>query len=546
MKLYKFFLCTISAAMLITACDDINHQQPESGNLTKDQNIETNLAIPERMQAVFSSMFTFMGKPNPTWPSNNRPDDFFAASFLTLDLNGADCHKPETGYDWLSPSLGYSDRNADYANLYIRFVVPYRQIGICNEVINGHPADTKDPVAINQIAQARAMRAFDYMLLAPYFQFTYATAKDKPCIPILTEGVDYSNNPRATVEEVWNYVIEDLNYAIDNLTAARSSKDRININVAYGLRARANLVMQNWAAAAEDAAKAMEGLTPASKDEVSVPAFYNLEDHNWIWGISITTELQSIFRPATPTSWINAFGGGYAAKYQIVPQINVLLYDKIADTDVRKGWWLDADAKSPNWANITWTDSKAGTSATGDELAAFTIADTKKPYLPYTNIKFGRKSGIGSTNYNDDWPLMRVEEMILIRAEALAKAGDEAAGKQVLEDFVKTYRDPDYSADASGRSLENEIWFQRRVELWGEGFFMFDARRLSKPIIRFHQGKKSNVAEAYQFNIPADDEWLNMRFPQTELDNNFGVVDNTGSQIPVAGQHGELRDGVTD
>ena len=156
------------------------------------------------------------------------------------------------------------------------------------------------------------------------------------------------------------------------------------------------------------------------------------------------------------------------------------------------------------------------------------------------------KSGVGSTINNNDWPLMRVEEMVLIRAEALAKAGNEAQGRQVLEDFVKTYRDPSYSSTASGRSFENEVWFQRRVELWGEGFFMFDARRLNKPIVRFHNKNNTNLSEAFVFNIAADDAWLNMRFPQTEMDNNFGIVDNSGSQIPTAGQNPNLRDGVTD
>ncbi|MBR0323004.1 MAG: alcohol dehydrogenase catalytic domain-containing protein, partial [Bacteroidales bacterium] len=33
-----------------------------------------------------------------------------------------------------------------------------------------------------------------------------------------------------------------------------------------------------------------------------------------------------------------------------------------------------------------------------------------------------------------------------------------------------------------------EIWFQRRVELWGEGFSNPDTRRLNKPLVRFHEG----------------------------------------------------------
>ena len=76
-----------------------------------------------------------------------------------------------------------------------------------------------------------------------------------------------------------------------------------------------------------------------------------------------------------------------------------------------------------------------------------------------------------------------------------------------LEDFVKTYRDPSYSVSASGRSLADEIWFQSSCRAWGEGFFVADARRLGKNIVRFHADKESNLSDAFQFNISADEPW---------------------------------------
>ncbi len=214
---------------------------------------------------------------------------------------------------------------------------------------------------------------------------------------------------------------------------------------------------------------------------------------------------------------------------------------------MRKGWWLDANKHSTNWANITWTDPSKGTSATGDAIADFEIENVKTPFDAYTNIKFGQQSGIGNTLNNNDFPLMRVEEMILIKAEGLAKSGQEATAKQVLEDFVRTYRDPSYTVPST-RTLVDEIWFQRRVELWGEGFFTMDAKRLGKNIVRIHAGESSNYPDAYQFNIKSDDGWLNLRFPQREMDNNEGLKgnDNTGGALPVSGQNGDLRDGVTD
>ena len=141
---------------------------------------------------------------------------------------------------------------------------------------------------------------------------------------------------------------------------------------------------------------------------------------------------------------------------------------------------------------------------------------------------------------------MRTEEMILIQAEGLVKSGQVEAGKQMLENFVKSYRDPSYSASAGGRTLEDEIWFQRRVELWGEGFSNSDTRRLNKPLVRFHGGVESNVPAAFRFNMTADDPWWLMRFTSSELNTNMAIVDNSGGILPIQDQNPDLLDGVTD
>jgi hypothetical protein len=235
-----------------------------------------------------------------------------------------------------------------------------------------------------------------------------------------------------------------------------------------------------------------------------------------------------------------AFAGlSYTAYAQLTPQINVLLYRQIPETDVRKYWWLDENLYSPLLDKVSWNG------VTGVDISYLTITDVKDTYLPYSNVKFGMKAGVGTEINNNDWPLMRVEEMILIQAEGLAKSGKASEAEQILTNFVKTYRDPEY-VRSTGRSLEDEIWFQRRVELWGEGFFTGDVKRLGKPVVRFHSDIESNFPNAFKFNIKATDGWMNMRFPQTEKDNNKAIVDNEGGEQPVPGQNPDLRDGVTD
>lgn len=545
MKLKKYSIFAL-AVFTFVACDDVNEQNPEGSNFTAEQLQKAIEQIPERADAQFTGMFTMMGEPDGCL-GQDRADDFgFIMMALSSDLEASDAWIPNSGYNWFSACGEWSSRNANYANPYIRYIAPYKQMKIANDVISNYPEDTEDPTAINRIAQARAVRAYDLMWLAPYFQFNYEDNKDKPCIPLVTEKTaDAANNPRATVEAVYNQIISDLDFACEKLEGfIPTNKNQISGAVAYGLRARAYLNMGEYAKAAEDADKAigLSGAVPASIDEVSTPSFYNIQDHNWLWGYDMTTDMSNTKRYETVCSWTCSFSAwAYSAGAGCYAHINKLLYDKISSTDVRKGWWIDEKLHSPLLSNIAWDG------ISGDAIVPLKIEDVKVPMDAYTNVKFGMYSGIGSEINDNDWPLMRVEELILIKAEGLAKSGKESDGKDVLSNFVKTYRDPSYDINAQlrARSLADEIWFQRRVELWGEGFGMSDIMRLKKPVVRFHS-VEDVYPDAFRFNVAYGDPYMLLRFPQTETDNNLAIVNNEGGQQPTAGQNPELRDGVTD
>ena len=543
MKFNKISILAVAGVLTLTACDDVNKQEPAGGMITQDQLTATYSAIPTRVDATFAGMFNMMGEPYGVFGTGrSRADDFgFVMAALSQDAEGADYIYPNSGYNWFSVCGEYTSRTPNYANPYIRYAIVYNQIKIANDLISSLGAN-EDDASKNKVAQARAIRAFDYLNLVPYFQFNYQGHQSDPCVPIVTpETPDPANNPRATVQECYDLIMDDLNAAISVLGTQRDSKAQVDINVAYGLRARANLYMGKWADAAADAAKAMEGYTPATIEEVSTPTFVDASEHNWIWGIILTDD-QAQDRYATSASWLSSFSASaYTAGAACYAMINKMLYNKIPATDVRKGWWVDENLHSPLLATITWNGK------TGDDIAPLYIADVKEPFEPYTNVKFGMKRGIGNTINANDFPLMRVEEMILIQAEGLAKSGNEAQAKQILENFVKTYRDPSYDISKSGRNLADEIWYQRRIELWGEGFFMADANRLHKPVVRFKDNAEStNEPDAFRFNIDPDDPWLLMRFSDSETNANAAIVNNEGGTQPKQDQNPSLRDGVTD
>ena len=548
MKLNKLFFA-FAIGLAFAACTKMDDILPQGGTMLTSQVQETNAIAPSRASASFNGMFTNIGKPCKMY---NTPDDWeFLMILFCNDLEGADALIADSGYNWFSVCGEYSSRNNTYRNPAIRYRAPYNMIGDVNTFVSGFAEDVDDPDLINMIAQARVLRAYSYMMLAPQYQFAPLTqtaeglGKDLPCVPLVTPATeDFTNNPRATVGEVYDFVMEDLNYAVDKLAgAARDTKMYIDGNVAHGLRARVNLLLGNWQAAYDDAVAAAQGYTPATIEEMSKPAFYDISEHNWIWGYDMATGLTSNLTAgnrfyATTGSWLRSFSGnGYAPACQVYTCINTLLYNKIPATDVRKGWWVDENLNSPLLAGLKWPGF--------DDVANADDGDNKLPFLPYTNVKFGAIS-IGNTINEEDMPLMRVEEMILIQAEAKARLGDNGGATSILENFVKTYRDPAYSASAGGRNLLDEIWFQRRVELWGEGFGVFDNLRLDKPIVRNHGAGSSNISDAFRFNLESQDPWLRMRFPQGEMNTNFGIEDNKGGQQPTIDMNPGLRDGVTD
>ena len=195
-----------------------------------------------------------------------------------------------------------------------------------------------------------------------------------------------------------------------------------------------------------------------------------------------------------------------------------MLYEQIPATDVRKGWWLNESNDSPLLDDphySGWEDAAAAG--------------------PYANVKFGvYNDNMSNLQGASDWPLMRVEEMYLIEAEATGMGSSWSEGKRLLESFIKAYRDPEFaSAATDATSLQDEVWFHRRLELWGEGFSYFDIMRLEKPIIR----KGSNFPAAWQFDIPAKAQILLWLIPSSEIEANQGIGEgdnNPAVNPPVA------------
>ena len=522
MKKIKYIASALMSVALV-GCYDMN-TEPLGSTITAEQKEEAVAANPERVEASVNgivSMFYGFGK---NLDESYHNDLSYPAVMLFTDSRGIDLVSDAIGYNWFGDAVEYTDVNYKGTPTYIAWSTFYKQINAANAVTSMISADTEDEKLQYYLAQAYAVRAFDYFSLAQLYQHTYVGSEEKPCVPLITEeNMDAAGSegcPRSTVAEVYEQIVADLDGAIallEKTSVKRADKRYVSLDVAYALRARVNLVMNKWAEAAADAAKALEltEATPYTADQVNKPTMSEIEDNSWMWGIVVA----ETDRPVTSgicnwPSHMGSLGYGYAS-VGAWRKINKSLYAAIPATDVRKGWFLNEEAYSPNLSA---------------DQAAY-AANAGCP--PYCQMKFGTyKDEIGTSTNANDIPLMRVEEIYLILAEAQAMAGDAAAGAATLQSLISTYRDPAYVCTATTKEqVQNQVWMQRRIELWGEGFSYFDLMRLKKGVDR----RGAGFEEPYVFNIPAGDDVLIYRLPQSEIEGNPALEEadnNPEASIP--------------
>ncbi|OUO49268.1 RagB/SusD family nutrient uptake outer membrane protein [Parabacteroides sp. An277] len=517
----KYILASCLVSTLAwTGCQEID-TYPEGGTVTSQQKEEVAELNPDRAEAGVNAIFALFSQymPNSGALGAERHNDFgYPTIMLAMDANGMDVVSDNNGYNWAGSSLDYTDRSYSSNECQMVWNDLYSIIYAANNVIATIDPATEESASKKFLGQALAARAFCYHVLAQLYQFNYVGHETSPCVPLITnensEEAAQNGIGRATVQEVYDQIKTDLDQAIELLTAAEEAgetnadKRYINAAVAYGLRARMNLTMQNWAEAAQDADQAIASFTgsPVSIETLSLDlctskVFSDLSETNWMWGINVD-ETDDVVSSGI-VNWISHMGSmnyGYA-NFSLGKQINRALYNTISDTDVRKHWWLDENSESP-----------IVSSAEEKEWISYY-------YGPYTQVKFAPYNGVvgQSTNAND-MPLMRIEEMYLIKAEAEAMSGNVGAGNNTLRDFVSTYRDPQYSFNGSSATdIQEEVYRQRRIELWGEGLIWFDIMRLNKPVDRRGAGFPN---APMVFNIPAGSDILLWRIPENEIMSN--------------------------
>jgi hypothetical protein len=222
----------------------------------------------------------------------------------------------------------------------------------------------------------------------------------------------------------------------------------------------------------------------------------------WMWYIHYDAE--NMGNLCNFIGWISGEADwGYSSLTR--PSMDKSLYDKMSDTDFRKHTFLDP-------AKFDYYEYKTVRDRQYIEDAPACLA-----------LKFRCLQGDWenyATGGAVDVPIMRVEEMMLIEAEATAAAGNLAGGVALLNSFMQKYRDPNYVCYTDNlRNFQLEVLTQMRIEFWGEGNAFPSAKRIKPGVIQNYDGTNA-PSNIFKINCEGIKPWWNLVIPISELNNN--------------------------
>lgn len=309
----------------------------------------------------------------------------------------------------------------------------YTNVLNCNTIINELPGSNGNQADKDALtAEALVHRADTYLNLVntyakPYNAATAATDLGVPLILVQTLSQKLN---RASVQEVYNQIISDLTKAIPALPQTQAYNTLPSKASAYGELARCYLMMKDYTNAGIYADEALKLRS-------------TLNDLSTITAVSNANYPRRIADPEILLSK--------------VPLNNSL------------NFFPTVLKPSDEWFNLVGTKDQRYTLFT---VPASTVSTSLSGRV------YMKEKAIGETR--NEGP--SVPEMMLIRAEAYARAGDAANAMIWVNNLrIKRFKTADYTplTATDGNDALNKVIDERRREFFGISLRWWDMRRLS-------------------------------------------------------------------
>lgn len=377
--------------------------------------------------------------------------------------------------------------------------VPMNNIYLFNKIITEIEEATEGTESKKKaiLAEARAGRAWTYHLLINYYGKPYdaSTAATDLGIPIIKNAdVTKTEFNRASVQEVYDFIVEDLTASIPDLPDGPYHRFRMSKPTAEALLGKVYIEMGKF----EEAERA---LSASLRKIASAQIPVNLYDYNLTFAPDGEFMPIGLFGPEYPSTSDNAenlFAKQFINNWAFTDS-------EIVITPETKDLYTSTDLRLNFYAN-----------------AAF-MGDT------YPN-GLHRRIGPIATQMG-----MLLSDIYLMRAECLARLGKLSESIADVEFLRKHRMAQQYAAVPSsvGNNQENLVRFileERIREFAGQGYRWYDMRRLSvDPIYQSTVGYNHILYEAsgqVGKTFTLKPERLVLRFPEKLMIQNPGMNNN--------------------
>lgn len=430
-----------------------------------------------------------------------------------------------------------SYKNGDFTGNTAHWFGYAYSINQANLLLGIMTKDVADASELGKEARARGLmvRAYSYMRLMEEYCQPYIGNEGKLGMSLYdTYSPGQAPVARSTQEESWNFIITDLKEAValiekigKGCTTSYDKLEDFDLGLANYLLAMACIDCGKWSDAITACDKIINsnaysfikeenygGHSASMKGEEIV---MNPED-NAFTALKKNPECilgyvkTSTYNPSTQanlcahfTRLANPFGT-YSGSNSTA-RIDDRLYNKIADDDFRKAAFYT------------------------EEIMNFPFKGNSPAYIPsYSAMKFAATAGIldGGEGHSDaslvdeqEFCKFRLSEVYLMKAEAQAQSGSDAAAKTTLNTLLaartkagKAALTCDNYPSMKGLSALQMVQLQYRIEMWGEnGREYFNNKRWHIDVDR--TGSNNHVSA---LNLKWSD--MTIDIPKKEIENN--------------------------
>ncbi len=482
-------IINISFLMLLTlafaSCEKFLDLQPTGNSLFIEQEGDTIYKTANDVEAALSAVYGEF--QNEYWQL-----DYFVNGDAQSDDAYAGADNPA--------NFQIDDYRLDATNINVSrdWEYLYRTIGRANIIIN-NVEKTPDPALTDQRkreikGEASFVRAVMYFQAVQLWGDVPLQLKEVTTVSVANlDSIFPQLYPeRKPQEEVYAQIIIDLEYAIENVKTAQPNKGFATKGAANAYLAKVYATMEP-----KDYTK-----VALYCDAVINGGYSLLTEYDMLWDNQNENSPESIFEvnyegTASNANWgASMFSGTEWKKFNIPTNDLVRAFDNENDA-IRKNSSIVFRNVSGLWSDANW---------------------------PVTNYPFLNKYRIITSPSAQNYILMRMADVILLKAEALNELGD-VDGAALLVNQIRNRVDLPNTTASTKEQMRLAIEKERRLELAFEGHRWFDLKRTGRAIEVMNS---MTGPEGSNFGYNLTPNGLFWPIPQSELDKNDLLTQNPG------------------